>query len=156
MKKILSLLVMMLMTVSLTACGSEEISSKTCTIESDGLQQTFKLTATNNTVDKIELTMVYDAETLGVDSLSELDDSQKELIESNMLDTLGLESATNEGLELTIDFDDVMTVVLKVDLKKADSELLEKVGLDFTDATEEDMSLDVAVEEMESSGATCK
>lgn len=159
MKKLSILLLTMVLALTLTGCGKDTlkedvITSKTCNLKQEGLDQTFKYTATNGEIDKIDLTMVYDNAMFGVDSLNDLTTEQKEQIKANMLKTLGLESTTYEGLIINIDIQDQMTVVLNVDLKKADPEILKKVGLDFTGM--EDMSLETAVKDMTSGGATCK
>lgn len=158
MKKLSILLLTMIMTITLTGCGSitskeDIINSKTCTITKNGIEQIYKYTATNDEIDKVELTMVYDNSLFGVETLSTLTEAQKEQITTEMLNNLELESNTYEGLDINIDIQDQMKVNLKADLEKADPEILKKVGLDFTDA---DMSLERAVEDMTDAGATCK
>lgn len=153
MKKISMLLMTIVLSLTLAGCGkSGKITSSTCTLNQNNIEQTFKMTATDDEIDKIDMTMVYDSKTLGVNSLSDLTDEQKEQVKTTMLKTLGLEG-TYEGLEIDIDIQDKMTVTIKMDLKKADKDVLKKLKLDFTNA---DMSLKKSVKQMEEEGATCK
>lgn len=167
MKKLsILLLTFALATTLTTGCGNETkkegkteepkdvITSKTCTLTEEGvMDQEFILTATNDEIDKVKLVMVYDNSMFEVDTLSTLTDDQKEQIKENMLTTLELESDTYEGLTIDIEIEHQMTVTLDADLKKADEEVLKKVGLDFTDA---DMSLETAVKDLTDGGAVCK
>lgn len=159
MKKISMFLLTFIIVVTLTGCKEENnnndvITSNTCILkEEDGVQQTYKLTATNDEIDKVELTIVYDNKIFEVDTLSTLSEEQKDQIKSDMLTNLGLENTTYEGLDINIDIQDQMTVYVKADLEKADKEILKKVGLDFTGA---DMSLGQAVRDMTASGASCQ
>ena len=66
---------------------------------------------------------------------------------------LVLEKDTYDGLKITIEFDDEMTVTFDADLKVADKELLKKVGMDFEG---KDMDIDRFVENIEEEGYTCK
>lgn len=150
MKKILTLALVMILFVC--GCGKDEVLTNTCTLKEDGLEQTYKMTATNDEINKVELEIVYDNETLGVDSLEGLTNDQKEQIKTNMLTTLGLEQTTYEGFEIKIDIEEKMTVTIDADLTKADAEVLKKVGLDFSNT---DMSLENAVEDFKDTGATC-
>lgn len=155
MKKLLVLLLTTAFAFTLTGCGKEEkITTKTCTLNQEGLmEQTYKLTATNDEIDKIELTMTFDNSLFGIESFETLTDEQKEQIKSSMLSTLDLEEETYEGLEIKIDMKEKMVVTVIADLKKADEDTLEKIGLDFTDA---DMSLETAIKDMTDEGAVCK
>ena len=158
MKKISILLLTTIMAITLTGCRNnisttDAITSKICTIKQNGIEQTYKYTATNDEIDKVELTMVYDNSLFGVETLSTLTESQKEQITTEMLNSLELESTTYEGLDINIDIQDQMKVNLKADLTKANPEILKKVGLDFTDA---DMNLERTVEDMTDAGAVCK
>ena len=154
MKKI-SLLLSIMMIVILTGCGVKKdvVSAVTCTKQYEGFYETSKFTATNDKLEKVEISYVYDNSLFEVDTLADLTDDQKEQIKSNMLDTLGLESATYEGFEVVIDVQEEMTVNLKVDLTKVSEEVLNKVGLDFS---ETNMSFKTGVEELKSDGYTCK
>lgn len=153
MRKLSYLLATLTMVLLVTGCGEDVIETKTCTLVQEGtMEQTFKLTATNDEINKVELTMVYDNAIFEVDTLSTLTDDQKEQVKTNMLTTLGLDSTSYEGLEIIIDIAHQMTVTLIADLEKADVEVLKKVGLDFTDT---DMSLKRAISDMKNSGGTC-
>lgn len=154
MKKLFALLLTIALSATLVGCSTEDVvETKTCTKEAEGISQTYKLTATNGEIDKVELVMVYDNSIFGLDTLSTLTDDQKELIKTNMLTTLGLESNTYEGFEINVDIQDQMTVTVSADIEKADPEVLKKVGLDFDGV---DMDLDNAVDGMTSDGAVCK
>ena len=153
MKKISLVLLSMILVLTLTGCGIDKITSSTCTTTSDGVTYTYKYSATNDEIDKIEMVLVFDNSTFGVDSLDILTADQKEQIKTNMLNTLGLDSSNYEGFSVNIDIQDKMTVTVVADLTTADSEVLNKIGLDFSNT---DMSLKNAVKDMEESGAVCE
>ena len=89
----------------------------------------------------------------GVDNYSKLDDSQKADLKSNMLNNIGLDKTSYEGLDIDVAIENQMIVTIKADLKIVDRELLEIVGLNFTD---ENINLDNKIKEMTNIGATCK
>lgn len=153
MKKISFILLSIVLVLALTGCGGDKITSSTCTTTSDGVTYTYKYSATNDEIDKIEMTLVFDNSTFGVDSLDILTDDQKEQIKVNMLSTLGLDSSNYEGFLFNIDIQDKMIVTVVADLKTADPEVLNKIGLDFSNT---DMSLKNAVKDMKESGAVCE
>lgn len=156
MKKlsILALTIVLAFMVSGCAMTGSKVETKTCTMgEVNGIDQTFVFSATNNEVDKMELKMVFNNSLFGIDTLSTLNDTQKETIKSTMLKNLGLDSDTYEGLEIIVDIDDQMTVEVKADITKADPEVLKKIGMDLTGV---DKSFDRAISDMEEAGATCK
>lgn len=146
-------LVLAITTIALCGCGKNEITTKTCSMNENNIGMTFKLTATNDEIDKVVLTMEMDSAYFGVESLDILDDEQKEAIKENMLSTLGLDSDTYEGIKINIEIKETMVVTIDADLTKADAEVLKKVGMDFTGA---DMSLENAVKDLTDNGATCK
>ncbi len=151
---ILALTIVLAFMVSGCAMTGSKVETKTCTMgEVNGIDQTFVFSATNNEVDKMELKMVFNNSLFGVDTLSTLNDTQKETIKSTMLKNLGLDSDTYEGLEIIVDIDDQMTVEVKADITKADPEVLKKIGMDLTGV---DKSFDRAISDMEEAGATCK
>jgi len=151
---ILALTIVLAFIVSGCAMTGSKVETKTCTMgEVNGIDQTFVFSATNNEVDKMELKMVFNNSLFGVDTLSTLNDTQKETIKSTMLKNLGLDSDTYEGLEIIVDIDDQMTVEVKADITKADPEVLKKIGMDLTGV---DKSFDRAISDMEEAGATCK
>lgn len=155
MKKVLFLLLTMVLTVTLCGCSAEDkVTSNTCTMTaSSGVETTYEMTATNDQIDKIVLTMKPDNSLFGVESLNILDDAAKEQVKTSMLKTLGLDSDSYEGISIDIDINDTMIITVNVDLKVADEEILKKIGMDFSDAN---MSLEDAVKEMKESGATCE
>lgn len=153
MKKISFILLSIVLVLALTGCGGDKITSSTCTTTSDGVTYTYKYSATNDEIDKIEMTLVFENSTFGVDSLDILTDDQKEQIKVNMLSTLGLDSSNYEGFSFNIDIQDKMIVTVVADLKIADPEVLNKIGLDFSNT---DMSLKNAVKDMKESGAVCE
>lgn len=151
---ILALTIVLAFMVSGCAMTGSKVETKTCTMgEVNGIDQTFVFSATNNEVDKMELKMVFNNSLFGIDTLSTLNDTQKETIKSTMLKNLGLDSDTYEGLEIIVDIDDQMTVEVKADITKADPEVLKKIGMDLTGV---DKSFDRAISDMEEAGATCK
>lgn len=153
MKKVLSLLVLGCLTLTLCACGEDKITTATCKTTEDNMTMTFDLTATNDEINKVKLTMIPDNSIFGVESLNILDDEQKEQVKSSMLTSLGLDSDSYEGMEIDIDIEDTMVITIDADLETADPETLKKVGMDFEGA---DMSLEKAIEDMPSDGFTCE
>ncbi|MBQ9834383.1 MAG: hypothetical protein IJO33_04255 [Bacilli bacterium] len=159
MKKMCALLLTLVMTFALCGCGEEKVKqkesvTKTCTLSEENVEEIFKLSATDGEdIDKVDLTMIFDNDMFGVDSLNVLDDTQKEQLKTNVVTTLGLDSDAYEGLTINIDIQDQMTVTINADINKADAEVLKKIGMDFTDA---DMSIENAVKDLTDGGATCK
>jgi len=151
MKKVFSLLVTMILFVALTGCGKKE--TKTCTITEDNQKQIITVSATNNTVDEMEMTMIFESDFFGMDDLNALTNDQKEQIKTNMLKALGLEKSNYDGFSITIDITDVMTVVIDADLEVVDPDVIKKVGLDFTDT---DMDFDRGIQSLIDNGAVCK
>lgn len=153
MKKLSILVLTLVLALTLTGCGNK-VESSTCSMgEKDGIDQTFKFSATNGKVDKVELNMVFNNSLFGVETLETLDDAQKEQIKTTMLKNLGLTSDTYEGLEIIVDIQDKMSVTVKADIEKADPEILKKIGMDLEGV---DMGYKRAISDMEKAGATCK
>jgi len=155
MKKLLVLLLTIIISINICACSKEKgdkITSNTCSINENSMEKTFKLTATNDEIDKIVLTIKPDNSLFGVESLEILDDEKKEQVKTNILSTLELDSYSYDGIKINIDINESIIISINVDLKIADKEILKKIGLDFSNA---DMSLKNAVNDMKKSGATC-
>lgn len=153
MKKYVTLLLFVVLMGSLCGCGKDKITSTSCTLSQSGMEMAYTLTATNDKIDKISLTITPDNTLFGVDSLSTLTDEQKEQVKTGMLTNLGLEKDNYEGLKIDIKIEDKMDIKVDADLKKADKEILKKIGMDFSKTN---MSLKDAKEEMAETGATCK
>ncbi len=153
MKKLYLLLIMTLMVFTLSGCGKDKIESKTCTRTVDSYVETTKYTATNSEIDKINAEFVYDNSLFGVETLSTLTDEQKETIKSNFLTNLGLESYTYEGLTIALDIEDQLKVTIDADLKKADADILKKLGYDFSNTN---MNFDEGIKSLVEAGYTCK
>ena len=154
MKKILSLLSVVVLSLALFGCGmKDEITTASCKTNEDNMEMTFDLTATNDEINKVKLTMIPDNSLFGVESLDILDDEQKETVKTTMLSNLGLDGNTNEGMTIEIDINDTMIIKIDADLETADPETLKKVGMDFDGA---DMSLEKAIKDMKADGFTCK
>ena len=148
MKKIYILFLVAFLFVT-TGCAKEaKEESKTCTMEENGLKTVYTFDAMDNEINKVSMSMTFDDENM--QNLSEEDQEQFKKI---MLDSMGLEDKTYEGMSISFDFSDKMTIIIDVDLKKASKEDMEKVGFDFTDT---DMSLNTTIKDMEKDGATCK
>ncbi len=156
MKKlsILALTIVLAFAVSGCAMTGNKVQSKTCTMKANGIDQTFVISATNKDVDKMEIKMVFDNSLFGVNTLSTLTDAQKTTVKETMLKNLGLESDTDDGLEIIVDINDQMTITVKIDITKADPKILQKItGMDTTNV---DWSFKRTISDMEKSGATCK
>lgn len=153
MKKLLMLVFSLTFVVLLTGCGNE-IKTAVCDhTDSTGNKITFDVSATNNEIDKIKMIVVPSNESMGIKTFKDVDDETKEAIKKSFLESYGLEKDTYDGLKITIEFDDNMTVTFDADLKVADKELLKKVGMDFEG---KDMDIDRFVEDVEKEGYTCK
>lgn len=153
MKKLSILVLTVVLALTLTGCGNK-VESATCSMgEKNGINQTFKFSATNGQVDKVELNMVFNNSLFGIETLDTLNETQKETIKSTMLKNLGLEKDTYEGLEIIVEIKDQMSVTIKADIKKADPAILKKIGMNFEGV---DMGYKRAISDMEKAGATCK
>ena len=157
MKKISILLLTIILALMVTGCSGTEdnVQTATCSLVygETNMTQEFTYTATNGEINKVKLRMIYDNGTLGVDSFATLTEAQKVQFQASMLDNIGLDSASYEGLEITFEFNEQLSVVLDADLEKADPEILKSVGLDFDGV---DLDFDRAIKDMEAAGATCK
>lgn len=131
----------------------DTITTKTCTItNAAGLKQTFAYTATNDEITKVTLTKIFSNDALGVNDFSSMTEDQKEDYKNNMLNSIELDSTTYEGLSITFKFEKQLSMVIEADLTKADLELLQKVGLDFSN----NKNIDTQINNMTQNGATCK
>jgi len=153
MKKTFALLLMMILTVTLCACGKDKVTTLSCSGEQSGSKMTFDLSATNDTIDKVKMTVVPNNADMQITSFKDLDEATKTQIKDLFLTNLGLEKESYEGLDVIVNFDDNMNIIIDADLKTADKTILTKLGLDFDD---KDMSLKRAKEDFESTGFTCK
>lgn len=148
MKKIYILLAVAFLFVT-TGCSKEaKEETKTCTMEAEGMKQVYTFGATDGEIDKVSIAMTFDDE-----SMKNLSKEEQEQFKKIMLESMGLEDKTYEGMKISFDFSDKMTFVIDADLKKASKEDMKKVGFDFDDT---DMSLDRTIKDMEKDGATCK
>ena len=153
MKKLLMLVFSLTFVVLLTGCGNE-IKTAVCDhTDGTGNKITFDVSATNNEIDKIKMIVVPSNKSMNITTFKDVDDETKEAIKKSFLESYGLEKDTYDGLKITIEFDDNMTVTFDADLKVADKELLKKVGMDFEG---KDMDIDRFVEDIEKEGYTCK
>ncbi len=152
MKKVFIGLLLLSSVILISACGKDEITSASCSGEENNVMFTFDLKATNDKIDKVKMTAVFEPSDLGVPSISELDDETKEAMKKGILDEYGLEEE-NEGLTVNITFDENMTLEIDADLEVAPQSILEKVSFDFTGM---DMSLERAKKDFEDRKYTCK
>lgn len=162
MKKMLSITLVAFLVLTLSGCGKEVaepnkeskkedvISTKTCIMESDAYDITFKFNAVNDKVDKVELIMAYDNKTFGVETLADLTKDQKETIKTSVLATLGLDKE-QAGLNAEVEIKDTMTVTVNADLYKADAAAAKKAGIDVKAGT----SLKRLVKELQEEDLTC-
>jgi len=154
MKKILSLLLVFTFVIILSGCGKDKVTTTVCNYtDGDGSKMAFDLSATNDEIDRVKMTVVPSNTLMGISSFKDLDDDTKNQIKDAFLAEYGLEKDTYEGLKIEIVFDDNMNITFDADLKVADEEILKKIGMDFEDS---DMSLERAIEDMEAEGYTCK
>lgn len=171
MKKLFMLLLTTMLMISLTGCqetkenndttnnqnGNNQTEDLTTTKSCNQinqiskLNQTFTYTATNDEIEKVKVVRVYNNETLGVDSFSNFTETQKESYKQNILNQIGLDSTNYEGLTIEFEFNDQMTITINADLKIADEEKLQMVGLDFSNGK----SLKQKIEDMRKNGAIC-
>ena len=152
MKKLYMLVLSTMFVLILNGCGGD-VKSKTCSKEYDDYIETYVFTAKDDKIEKAELTIEYKNSLFGIETLNSLTEEQKKQVRENMIATLGLEDKEYEGLELVIDIKDTMTVNIKADYDKADVNVLNKVGLDFTSTN---MNIDAATEAYMENGGNCK
>lgn len=168
MKKILSLLLVGMFSLTLCACGNDtttsqsekeetkkpEVTTASCSMSDEEMTTVIDLSATDDEVDKVKMSVTPSNESMGIDSFEELDAETKEQIKVIMIESLGLDPEKEyKGIKVTVDFDKEMTVNVVADLKTADPEVLKTIGLDFEDA---DMSLKTSIKDLEDEGLTCK
>lgn len=153
MKKSFLVGILVMLCFIATGCGNKA-ETKTCTRTVEGsYDETFVMSATNNTIDKIDVTYVYYNELFGVETLSNLTDEQKTQIKNEMLKNLSLEKYEYDGLKISIDIADRMTVNIKAELNVADVDVMKKIGLDFTNTNK---NFDDGVKSMTDASYTCK
>lgn len=163
MKKALTLLLALTLSLTLCACGntketekgstSDKVTTSTCSSKQSTMETSFDLSATNDEIDKVKMTVIPANSSMGITSFTELDDATKDKIKQEFLKNLGLESSSYEGLEIGVEFNDNMVITIDANLKTADKDILQKLGMNFDGY---DMSLKRAVKDMESSGYTCE
>lgn len=167
MKKLSIFLLSMVCAITLSGCGNavddnkdsnknkDVITTKTCTVSEEGfLTEDIVFSATNGKVDKFNIVMTYDNSLFGVDSFAELSEEEKEAMKSEMLSELDSEDYSFEGVDIKVDINDQVVMTMIVDLNKADRELLDEIGFDFSEF--DGMSLDEIAAQLTEVGATCK
>lgn len=145
MKKILILIII----VFLTGCG-EKIN--TCNIKTNEFEQNWKYVSKNDELKEIELDITYDNSLFGeIDSFESLNSNQKEVLKNQILKKLGFEKSNYEGFNIDIAINKEIKVMSKINYKKADKELLKKIGIDFDKSNINDI-----LKDMRSNGAICQ
>lgn len=154
MKKALVLLFTIALSITLCGCSNEnKVTTSTCSISESSMKMSMKFSATNGEIDKVVMTVTPNNSTMGISSFKDLDDDMKSQIKKLFLSSLGLEKDSYDGVKIDVTFDEEMDVKLDLDLKVADKDILDKLGLDLDDT---DMNLEKSVKELEESGYTCK
>lgn len=161
MKKITIIFFAAIIIIAMSGCsknGYLTISTSqeaTCTLinQESKLKQDFTYKADDGKVYAITLKTTYDNSTLGIENFKSLTKEQQDIYKSSMLNTLGLTSAENEGLNIYFEFNDQLSVIIDADLNKADEKLLETIGFDFEDS---DLIFDTVISDMKKLGANCK
>ncbi|MBE6140060.1 MAG: hypothetical protein E7172_00750 [Firmicutes bacterium] len=140
--------------ILLISCGCEKkITNNTCIIEQKNSHNlTLEMTATNDIIDKLNVTIIPDNKELEIESFNSLNNEQKMQIKNQLLNNLGL-NENKKGIDITFQFNKNMILNLNIDLKIADRNVLKKIGFDFE---ETDMSLKKAVDDLQNNGALCK
>lgn len=153
MKKLFALVLTLTSVLLLTGCGNKVTTAVCNNTDATGNKMTFDVSATNNDIDKIKMTVVPANKSMNIETFKDIDDETKEEIKKAFLEEYGLEKDSYDGLKITIEFDDNMTITFDADLKVADKELLKKIGMDFEG---KDMDIERFVDDMEEQGYTCK
>ncbi len=143
MKRFLILIILLL-----TACG-EKIT--TCNIKTSEFEQTWKYTSKKDTVNLIELDITYDNSLFGVSYLNSLNPTEKAVLKKEILSKLGFEKNNYDGLMIDVIIDEKISIKVKTDLSKANSNLLKKIGIN-----KEDKNINTLVNNMTSGGGICK
>lgn len=154
MKKI-SLLVMSVLLIGvLTGCEKEDVvTTTTCTKQGAMYNNTTRLIATNEKIEKVEINYVYENSAMGITSFNDVTDDQKEQIKNNMLNTLGFDDTTYEGFSIDIYFDDQMKVDMVIELETVDQDVLDALGLDFSNTN---LNINDAVQSYKDTGFICE
>ncbi len=152
MKKLLMLVFSLSFVILLTGCG-DKVKTTVCDYTDSSGKISFDVSATNNEIDKIKMIVVPSNESMSITTFKDIDEETKGIIKESFLATYGLEKDTYDGLKISVEFDDNMTVTFDADLKVADKDLLKKIGMDFEG---KDMDFDKFVTNIEAEGYTCK
>ena len=145
MKKIVFLLILI---IFFTGCGKEV--TKTCQIKSDSYEQIWEFKAKRNKVNAINLDINYDNSLFNIESLDSLNNTEKLLLKREILKKLDLLDESYPGLNIDVLIKDKLSVKIIVDLNKANSDNLKKIGITF-----QNYEIDNIIKDMEKSGAKC-
>lgn len=152
MKKVLLSIMTIILSLTLCGCGKEKIVTKECSLIQNGMITKVNMTASNDKINKFEMTVVLKSSTLNINSFKELNEATKEQIKENFLTTLKL-TKQYEGIEVDVSFEENMSVIIKVDIEKADIKKLKELGFDITSTN---MSLEKTVKDAQKDGYVCQ
>jgi len=93
MKKISMLLLVVVMVFVVTGCTEEKVA--TCTSQQDTHFESVTINGENNKVTLYEVTYKYENSLLGVESMDDYTDEQKQAFVDNMYNNLGFEKEKN-------------------------------------------------------------
>ncbi len=149
MKKVLILLIILL--ICLTGCNRE--ITKTCEISTNEYKQKWTYKVDGEKINKIELNITYDNSIFGnVESFASLTKNEEQELKKAILSNLGFDKDSYDGFKIDILVNDNINVKVKIDIEKADKELLSKIGLDL----DQNRNIDSTIVEMKENGATCR
>lgn len=152
MKKVLLSIMTIILSLTLCGCGKEKIVTKECSLLQNGMITKVNMTASNDKINKFEMTVVLKSSTLNINSFKELNEATKEQIKENFLTTLKL-TKQYEGIEVDVSFEENMSVIIKVDIEKADIKKLKELGFDIKSTN---MSLEKTVKDAQKDGYVCQ
>ena len=157
MKKISMLLLVVVMVFVVTGCTEEKIEEKvaTCTSQQDTHFESVTINGENNKVTLYEVTYKYENSLLGVESMEDYTDEQKQAFVDNMYNNLGFEKGKKyDGFSIDIRVEDQVIVEFSGDVNNENArENFLKLGIDLSDAN---LGFEDAVHSYRLAGYTCK
>ena len=153
MKKISMLLLAIIMVFVVTGCTEEKVA--TCTSQQDTHQETVIINGENDKVTIYQVTYKYENSLLGIESMDDYTEEQKQAFVDNMYNNLKFEKDKKyDGFEIDIRVEDQVIVEFSGDVNNESArEQFLKLGIDLSNA---DLGFDKAVQSYRNSGYTCK
>ena len=136
--------------------GSTSGKSTACSMDMEGVG-VLNVTVNGDADDKLTgfgMSIVMDEELLSGIDLSGLDDDTKALLEESLISSMGIDPQA-QGVTVSADFGETLTVNVDIDLATADADALAALGMDGVDWST--ITYDAFVERLTADGTmTCE